>query len=124
MCTGLVGMCSDAVVRNTCSYPYGTFLPRAFADDIHNPNLIRVAEREGLTLAGIAVLLDQRGHALDSLASRLAALQSNVDKASVIDAYGIPELLQSSPCRLTDGELVLVGVADNIVGVCYLRDGA
>ena len=120
--TGLVGVAGDAVVGDAYGYPYGSLAVLTFADEVHHPHLVGVADREGLAFAAVAVGLYQVGHALDGLAGSLAALQGDVDKASVVDTLTAPEFFAAAPGRLADGELVLVHVADDGVGMTNFRN--
>ena len=117
-------MGADGVVRHTDGHPVSAFLSGTFADEIHDPHLLRVAEREGLAFRRIAVLVDEGDEPLDRLAGGLAALQRDIDERPVVDADGVPERLSAAPGGLTDGDLVLVHVTDYRIGVRHLRDSA
>ena len=88
--TRLVGMGTDTIVRYASSHPNSAFPPRTFANQVHNPNFIRVAYRKGLALAGITVFLDQRGDTIDGFAGSLAALESNINQTSVVNTDSVP----------------------------------
>ena len=123
---GVVGVSGNAVIGDAHGYPNGTEFVRSLADHVHNPNLVGVTNREGLTLAGIAVLGHQFGHHLDGLTGGLGALQGDVDEAAIVDdglAIEVPEFLTAAPSALGDGHLVLVHVAHDGIGVGYLGDG-
>ncbi len=120
----LVGMCGNAVVRNARCHPYGTFLARTFANQIHNPNLIGVAYGERLAARRIAVFSHQRRHARNRLTGSLATLQRDVNQASVVDAHSVLQLCATAPCGLADGQLMLIHIAHHRIGVAHLRDTA
>ena len=77
-------MTADGIVGNTDGHPYGTlfrhFAVAAAAHHLKNPGLIGVADGEGFTLTGIAVLLYQRCHDIDSLTGILGTLEGDVDE--------------------------------------------
>ena len=76
----LVGMGSDGIVGNTDSHPDSAFLTFSFADQIHDPDLIGVAEREGLSFGGIAVFVNEGNEPLDGFAGGLTALEGDIDE--------------------------------------------
>ena len=76
----LVGMGCDGVVGNAYSDPVSAFLTFAFADQIHDPDLIGVTERERLSFGGIAIFVDEGDEPLDGFASGLTALEGDIDE--------------------------------------------
>ena len=76
----LVGMGSDSIVRNPYSHPVSAFLTFAFTDEVHDPDLIGVAEREGLSFGGVAVFVDESDEPLNGFAGGLTALEGDVDE--------------------------------------------
>ena len=83
--TSLIGMCGNSIVRNTHSYPNGTFLARALADHLQNPNFILIRNAKALAATPVAVGCHQIGHYLYRFACTFGALQSYIDKATVVD---------------------------------------
>ena len=67
----LVGMCRDAIIRNTDGHPNSPFVTRAFTDQFHHPCFVLVGDRESLAAAVITVVLHQVGHYFDCFAGRL-----------------------------------------------------
>ena len=120
----LVGMGCDGIVGNTDSDPVGAFLSFALADQIHDPYLLGVAEREGLTFGGIAVFVDEGNEPLDGFAGGLTALEGDIDEGTIVDADGVPKGFAAAPSGLTDGDLVLVHISHYGIGVGNLRDGS
>ena len=115
-------MSTDGIVGNTECHPYHRLATRTAAHHLHNPRLVGVADGECLTLGVISVSLGKCSHHLDSLASRLRALQGEIDERTVVDyTCGIHHLLASAECCFTDGYLPLVDVADNIPCLSCLR---
>ena len=121
--TCLICVCRDGVVRNPNSHPVGSFLTGPFADEVHDPNLVRVAERERFAFGGVAVFVDERNEPLDGFAGCFRTLQRDINETSVIDTDGVPQCLTSAPCGLTDSYLVLVHVTHHRIGVRHLRNG-
>ena len=76
----LVGMCTDGIIRNAESYPYSTLGTGTLTHHLHDPSLVRIADGEGLTARVVTVGIGKGGHHLDSLASRLTALESYIDE--------------------------------------------
>ena len=127
---GTVCMCRDISVGNTdcnpnCSlievYPVLIFW---FAGNyVHEPYLILVGKRDGLSTWGIAVLICKGCKNLYSLPGTLCPLQGNVNERAVIQhGSGIPEFRSSAPCRFSNKHLVLIHIPDNIICIIHLRN--
>ena len=116
----------NRIVWNTHSHPDGTRLGlltiRATAHHLQHPRLLLVGNGESLTLGIIAILFHERGHDLKCLACRLRTLKGDVDQRTVVnDSRGVCHLLTSTEGCLTDGDLPLVGITDDIIclqGLC------
>ena len=115
-------MTRNRIVRNADSDPVSPFATGTFSNQVHDPYLVRVTDGERFAFGSVAVLVDECDHPLDGFASRLTALQRDVDETAVVDTHRVPEGLTTTPGCLTDGHLVLVGVTYDRIGVCYLRD--
>ena len=125
MDAGLVGMGRDAIVGDANSHPHSALHAYTLAYHLHNPYLARVGYGKRLATAVVAIFLHQVGHHLDGFAGRLAALQGDVDKAAIVDdAGGIYQLFAAAKGGFGDGELMLVHVANNVVGGACLGDFA
>ena len=131
----LVGVSADVAVGDAAGHPYGAVAPAfdhlalgvkhllALADELHNPGLLGINDGEGLALGGVAVGVHQLGNDLDGLAGVLGALQGNVNQGAVVDhPLALFQFLDAAVGGLADGQLPLVHVADNRVGVRHLRD--
>lgn len=120
----LVGVGADGIVGNPDGYPEGTFLA-PLADHLHYPRLILVGNGECLSGACVAVFLHEVGHCTDSLACGLAAFEGDVDERAVVEdgiGGGVLKLRGAAPSGLSDHELMLIHVADHVVGLLSLRD--
>ena len=73
-------MCSNRIVGDTHCHPVSALTTGTFADQIHDPYLVGIAEGEGLTFRSIAVFVDEVDEALDSFACRFRTLQSDIDE--------------------------------------------
>ena len=117
----------NRIVGDTDSHPDGALLGlfsiRTTTHHLEHPGLVGIGHREGLTLGVIAVLLYELRHDLQGLTGGLGTLESDVDQRTVVDdTRGIGHLLAASEGGLTDGDLPLVGVADNVPRLCSLSD--
>ena len=122
---GLVGVGADVAVGDAARHPDDALLFLALADEIHHPDLVGVGDGETLALGRIAVLVGQGRDGLDGFARRPGPLQRDIDQGSVVhDAVRVRELLAPAVGRLADDELVLVHVAEGLVGISDLRDFA
>ena len=74
-------------------------------------------------MAVVTIFGNEVGHNLDSFASSLGALKSDVDEATVVDnTSGVDKFFLASPSRLGDGELMFVHVAHYLVGLFFFRN--
>ena len=118
----LIGVARNGIVGNADGAPHDSSI-LASALHLHDPGLVGVAEREGLSLRAVAIGLGQGCHHLDGLAGRLRALQSKIDERPIIDAaFGIDHLLTTAICSLANGHLIFIDVSDDIVGLFSLRN--
>ena len=118
-------MSRDAVVGHADSHPHGTLASRALTYHLHYPHLIGVGNGEALTTTIVSVLLHERSHHVDSLASGLRALQRDVDKATVVDdTLGVDQFLTSTESGLGDSELMLVDITHHIIGLRSLGNAS
>ena len=119
-------MAREGVVGDADRTPYHLLLRVvATALHLHDPGLVGVADRERLTTADVAVLLDQLRHHLDGLAGRLGALQTEVHERTVVDlSLLVDHLVAAAIGGLADAELPLVDVADDVVRHGCLGDEA
>ena len=119
--TAQIGMGADAVVGDAQGNPDGSFPPLPFADDLHNPRLVGVANGDALATAVVTVLLHQLGHALDGLAGVGGALQGEPHQREVVEQpLAVLEFQPSVEGGLHDGQLLLVHQADHVVSVLDL----
>ena len=130
---GLVGVAADVAVGDAAGHPHGTvgvFVFQllgqvgfdgalAFADEFEDPHLVGVGDGEALALAVVGVVAHEAGEDLDGLAGVLGALEGEVDERAVVDAALnlLGQLLAAAVGGLADGQLVLVHVAHDAVGV-------
>ncbi len=119
----LVGMCRNAVVRHSDSYPYGSPDAGTFTYHLHNPYFIGIGNGERLATAVISVFLHQFSHHLDGFTGSTRTLQPHVNQASVVDnSQRIHQFGTASKSRLTDGYLKLVHITDYIISLACLFD--
>ena len=119
--TALVSMSADGVVGNAHSHPHSTFVLWSLAYHLHNPRLVRVAYRKGLALRIVTILSNERCHHVNSLASCLRALKSDVDERAIIEnALGVNKFLAPAERCLSDGHLPLVDVSNDIISLWSL----
>ena len=118
--TGLVGVGRDIAVGNAACHPDDAFagVPALFvelaalADQLHDPRLVRVGDRERLAARRIAVGVGQLGDHADGLAGGPGPLQRNVYQRSVVHAARrVLQFGTASVGRFADDERMLVHVA-------------
>ena len=122
---GLVGVGADVAVRNPPGNPDHALAEilsvpevHTLSDKVHNPGFIPVRNREAFALGGVTIFIDQVHDDLDGLACRTRPLEGDVDEGAVVHhCCGVQKFLPSAPGRLGDDELMLVHVADGLVGV-------
>ena len=128
---GLVGVGRDIAVGNAARHPDDAFagVPALFvelaalADQLHDPRLVRVGDRERLAARRIAVGVGQLGDHADGLAGGPGPLQRNVYQRSVVHAARrVLQFGTASVGRFADDERMLVHVADGRPGLFDLRD--
>ena len=123
--TGLVGMGADGAVRDADSHPHDSLLGihavfdvHALADEFHDPGLVLVGDGEGFALGGVTVGVGKVHDDVDGFPGRLGALQGDIDEAAVVDAaFLVLQFRTAAPGGFGDDDLVLVHVADRLVGV-------
>ena len=121
----LVGVGRNAIVWNTDRHPDSALSSRSFTDHLHDPSLLLIGNREGLTATIIAIFSDQVCHHLNGLTSGLRPLQGDIDQAAIVhDAGRISQFMATAEGTLRDGQLMLVHVAYHVIGVLYLGNRA
>ena len=116
-------MCTDAIVGDAQSHPHNILRTRTATHHLHDPRLVRVADREGLALRAVSVGLHETRHHLDSFAGGLGTLQAEIHQRTVVDnARGVHHLLATAEGSLTDAHLILIDVADDVVRHGSLRN--
>ncbi len=104
------GVAAPAVVRE------------ALADQLHDPRLVAVGDRERFAARGVAVGVGQLDDCADGLACRAGALERDVDQRTVVDAArGVGQLGTAAVGGFGDDERVLVHVADRVERLGRLR---
>ena len=129
--TRLVGVRRDIAVGDAAGYPYDALagvaalavVLVALADQLHDPRLFGVDDRERLAARGISVGVRQLGDREDRLAGGLGALERDVDQRPVVDQpCRVLQFRAASVGRFADDERMLVHVADGRIGFARLRD--
>ena len=129
--TRLVGVRRDIAVGDAAGYPYDALagvaalavVLVALADQLHDPRLFGVDDRERLAARGISVGVRQLGDREDRLAGGLGALERDVDQRPVVDQpCRVLQFRAASVGRFADDERMLVHVADGRIGFGYLCD--
>ena len=128
---GLVGVGRDIAVGNAAGHPYDA-LPgvaalavvlETLADQLHDPRLVGIGDRERFAARRIAVGVGQVNDYADRLAGGLGALQRDVDQRSVVHASRrILQFAAASVGRFADDERMFVHIADGRIGLPDLRD--
>ena len=114
-------MCGDAIIGHADSNPYGATYTGSLAYHFHNPDFIRIGNRKGFAAAVITVFLHKVCHHFDSFAGCARTLQTEINKASIINDTGsIHQFRTPAESRLTDSKLKFVHIADNVVGLARL----
>ena len=128
---GLVGVCRDAAVGNAAGHPDDAFAGVAalavvletLADQLHDPRLVGVGDRERLAARRVAVGVGQLGDHADGLTRGFGTLQGDVDQRPVVHAARrVLQFGAASVGRLADDERMFVHVADGRPGFADLRD--
>ena len=115
--TALVGVCTDGIIGNADSHPYGTCTARSLAYHFHNPGLIGVADGESLTLRVVTILGYERSHHIDGFTGRLGTLQTQIHQRTIVNhSGGIHQFLATSESGLADAHLIFIDVANHVVG--------
>ena len=95
----------------------------ALADQLHDPRLVGIGDRERFAARRIAVGVGQVNDYADRLAGGLGALQRDVDQRSVVHASRrILQFAAASVGRFADDERMFVHIADGRIGLPDLRD--
>ena len=122
---GEVGMGRDAIVWDADCHPHGTLHAWALAHDLEDPRLVLVAHGDGLTRAVVAILLQEVCHDDDGIARCSSTLKAEVDHGIIIEpAFGVLQLEAPVEGGLYDADLLLIDVANDVVGVFHLWDVA
>ena len=130
---GLVGVGRDVAVGDAAGHPDDALAGVSslsvvlvpLADELHDPCLLGIGDRERLAARRISVGVGQVDDHADRLAGRACALQGDVDQRAVVDAAGgVDQLRTSAVGRLADDERVFVHVAHGGVRFAELRDVA
>ena len=118
MDASLVGVCADAIVRYALCHPHGSSVACSLAHKIHNPYFVRVADRESLTTAVVAIFADEACHHVDCLTRCLASFESDIDERTVVDdTILVRQAMTSAPCRFGNGDLPFVDITHHAVGM-------
>ena len=116
-------MGADAVVGDADGYPHGTFHTRALAYDFEYPSLVFVTHGDRLTRATVTILLQEVGHDDDGLTCRSGTLQSQIHHGEIVEQpIGVLQLQAAVEGGFNDAHLLLVNVADDVIGVFHLGD--
>ena len=109
----------DALARvDTCGVGLA-----ALADQLHDPCLPGIGDRERFAARGVAVGVGQLDDHSDRLAGGFGALQRDVDERAVIHQSGrVGQLLAAAEGRLGDDERMFVHVADGRIALACLRN--
>mmetsp|Transcript_130704 Transcript_130704/g.378139 ORF Transcript_130704/g.378139 Transcript_130704/m.378139 type:complete len:249 (+) Transcript_130704:1025-1771(+) len=111
----LVGMAAHLAIRDAHCDPHSALLELALPDQLHDPDLARVADRERLALGNIPILGDQAPHSVDRLPRRLCPLQGDPNEAAVVqEPLPTGQRLVAAEGRLPDGQAMLVEVANDV----------
>ena len=128
---GLVGVGRDVAVGNAAGHPDDAFAGVAalavvletLADQLHDPRLVGVGDRERLAARRVAVGVGQLGDHADGLTCGFGTLQGDVDQRPVVHAARrVLQFGAASVGRLADDERMFVHVADGRPGFADLRD--
>ena len=120
---GEIGMGTDAVVGDAYGYPHCAFHARPLADNLENPGLVLVAHGNRLARAAVAVLLQEVGHDDDGLTCRCGTLQSQIHHREIVEqTFGILQLQAAVKGGFHDAHLLLINMADDVIGVFHLRN--
>ena len=112
-----VGVGGDISFGNPGRDPDDALDAGALADQLHDPGLVLVGDREGLARAAVAVFLAERVDDRDGLAGRLRPLEGQHHQAVVVElALAVDQLAAAAGGRLAERELVFVHQADDGVG--------
>lgn len=111
MDAGMIGMTRDAIVGHTAGHPHGPLAGLALAYHLHDPGMVGIGYRKRFAAGGIAIAVDQRDHGVESRIGGLGALQGDVDQRAIVDGTRALELRASAPCRLRDGQAMLIHIA-------------
>ncbi len=116
-------MGTDAVVGNAQRHPYGTFASGPFADNLHYPRLVGVADGDALASAVVSVFSNQFGHTFYCLSSRCRPLQRQPHQAEIVEQT-VAVLHIQPPVKggFNYSDLMLIHQAYDIVGVFHLFD--
>ncbi len=118
-----VGVGTDAVVGNAQSHPDSAIPPLPFADNLHNPRLVRVTDGDALATAVVTILFHKLRHAFDSLTSRRRALERQSHETEIIQQpVRVLQFQTAVESALHNGQLSLVHQSHHIVCVLYLID--
>ena len=117
----LIGMCCNAIVWNTDSYPNCTFVANPFTDHFHDPSLVLIRNGKGFSTTIIAIFFHQICHDLNGLSSSLRTLQRHIDQTSIIhDASRIDQFMPSSKRTLRNGQLMFIHISHYRISMCHL----
>ena len=127
---GLVGVAGNGPVRDADRHPDDALLGvdlvadvHPLADEFHDPDLVLVGDCKRLALRGIAIGIGEVHDDPDGLAGGLGPLEGDIDQGAVIDLSQLVfQFAPPAPGRLGDNELVLIHVADGLVGMGHLGD--
>ena len=127
---GLIGMSRHISVGNAAGDPDDSFadvlsLPyfASLADQLHDPGLLGICDRERFAAGVVAVLVGQIDDDANRLACGASPLQRDIDQRSVVHhARRVGQLAASAKRTFGNDELVFVHVAHRGVGLFRLRD--
>ena len=120
-----VGMRRDAIVGDAHSHPHSALHAWALAHDFENPSLVLVAHGDGLARAVVAIFLQEVGHDDDGLTSCGSTLQPQMNHGVIVEpALGVLQFQTAIEGGLYDAHLLLIDIANDIVGVFHLWDVA
>ena len=128
---GLVGVRRNIAVGNAAGHPDDAFAGVAalavvletLADQLHDPHLVGIGDRERLAARRVAVGVGQLGDHADGLTRGFGTLQGDVDQRPVVHAARrVLQFGAASVGRLADDERMFVHVADGRPGFADLRD--
>ena len=90
----------------------------SLADEFHDPGFALVGNGEGFALGGVAVAVCKFHDDVDGLTGGFCTLERDIDEGAVVDsALLVFKFGTAAPGGLSDDDLVLVHVANGLVGM-------